>query len=1424
MSSNSSPGAAGLASRRAVGRRYAPVRWALRAVLWLLFAMWAVLLAVWLSLHWLILPHIEEWRGAIETRASLMLGAPVKIGAISAQSSRWVPSLELSDVRILDAEQRVALTLPRVFAALSARSVLALEPRFAQLLVDGASLDIRRDKNGRIRVAGLDVDSGSSAQDDDAAADWFFRQREFVIRAGTLRWIDEARDAPPLVLSNVELIVRNGLRAHDLRLDATPPEGWGERFSVRGRFTQALFDKAGDWRRWSGHVYADLPRVDLRELKRRATLPFDLSEGDGALRGWFDVKEGQPTKASVDLALRAVALRLDPNVEPLQFEQISGRVDAEKKDDRTSIAVQRFGFRTGDGLTWPESDMAIAWRQAGAGAVTGGDIEADRLDVGLMAEIATRVPLGTALRGLLADVRPRGVVTGLRTHWDGPLDAPTHYRVRGLMSDLALTGRPSPQAADAIGRPGVQNATVQLDASDTGGQAQVTVRAGRIDLPGVLADPALALDRLDAHLTWKIDAAAAGAAPNVSVKVGPASFANADAKGELSATWRTGRGTGVGRGGRYPGELELDGRIVDAAAARLGRYLPLGLPEGVRSYLGRAVRAGTISNATFRVRGDLSDFPFHDPKVARDAEFHFAARVDGVTFAYAPGDPATPATSGASAEAWPPLTAASGEIVVDRNALELHDVKARILDVEWSGLQGRIAEMGSKGRLDIDGTGRGPLSAMLRFVETTPVGRWTGRALSAATATGPAELKLALNVPIAHVSDTTVKGTLTLVGNDVRMTSDTPLLGAAKARIDFSNKGFTVGAGSARVLGGELAFEGGTSAGLNGGDTQRFNGRGTFSAEALRQATELGTVARFATFASGQSTYRASLSFVGGRPHVSVASNLVGMGIDLPAPFAKTAATALPLRIRSAPVEALPGAPAEAANTTHDVLQVDFGGMVQAQFLRESIGDTGRVVRGAIRVVDTRPATSDRAPVEPTPLDPIEALSLPASGVAANVSVKKLDVDVWEGVLARFQGDPAPARGVAPTATHTPPPLVFDSSGGAGYVPTTIALRVGELELGSRRLANVTAGLSLQGELWRANVDADELAGYVEYRPARRGAVGAGRVFARLSRLSLPKGEAERVESLLDEQPASIPALDIVVEDFELRGKRLGRLEVEAINRTGGSRESVREWQLSKLNLTMPEAQFAATGTWGGTAAAGAPAGTRHAAMNFVLTLADSGALLERLGMGRVVKGGKGSLTGDVSWPGSPFSPDYAKMTGQVKVAIDSGQFLKAGPGAARLLGVLSLQSLPRRLLLDFRDVFAEGFAFDNVVGDVKIAKGLASTNNLRMRGVAAAVLMEGSADIVHETEDLRVVVVPEINAGTASLAFAVINPAIGLGTFLAQYFLRKPLMAASTREFHITGPWDDPKVDRVDRGLFGDASPAGTASPGADPSPAVTR
>jgi uncharacterized protein YhdP len=193
-------------------------------------------------------------------------------------------------------------------------------------------------------------------------------------------------------------------------------------------------------------------------------------------------------------------------------------------------------------------------------------------------------------------------------------------------------------------------------------------------------------------------------------------------------------------------------------------------------------------------------------------------------------------------------------------------------------------------------------------------------------------------------------------------------------------------------------------------------------------------------------------------------------------------------------------------------------------------------------------------------------------------------------------------------------------------------------------------------------------------------------------------------------------------------------------------------------------------------------------------------------------------LHGRLQWPGSPLQPTFAGLDGDIHVALESGQFLRAEPGAARLMGILSLQSLPRRQQFDFRDGFDEGVAFDSVRGDIQITRGQASTENLRMRGVQAVVAMAGTADLQRQTQDVRLVIVPEINAATASLAYAAINPAIGLGTFLAQLLLREPLAAAGTREFHVTGRWDDPKVDRVERPFDAVVPPAGTPPPRKEP------
>jgi uncharacterized protein YhdP len=448
-------------------------------------------------------------------------------------------------------------------------------------------------------------------------------------------------------------------------------------------------------------------------------------------------------------------------------------------------------------------------------------------------------------------------------------------------------------------------------------------------------------------------------------------------------------------------------------------------------------------------------------------------------------------------------------------------------------------------------------------------------------------------------------------------------------------------------------------------------------------------------------------------------------------------------------------------------------------------------------------------------LESTEGTPEPANAVAANINVDRLDADEWSRFFTSLQtsttGTTSKATSQANTNTNTNTnQQLFDE-----LMPSTIAVRTKELIVEGRRFENIVIGGSREGSVWRANMEAKQLSGYLEYRLPQT-ASGAGRIYARLARLVIGDAQVKDVEKLLDEQPVSMPAIDLVVEDFELKGRKIGRVEVDAVNRASGTSntsENTRIWRLNKLNVTTPEAKLTANGFWAYREAVRNDVTSkddvgllntierRTTGIDFKLDISDTGQLLERFGFKGVVRNGTGKLEGQLTWRGSPLAMNYPTLGGQFNIQIDNGQFLKVEPGVAKLLSVLSMQSIVKRLSFDFRDVFSEGFVFDLFRGDVTIDRGIATTNNLQISGVNAVILMDGKSDIAAGTQDIRVVYAPEVNAGIASLLVAsAINPAIGLGTFLAQLFLRQPLIEAVTKEFKVQGTWADPIVNEVKR------------------------
>ncbi len=1399
-----------------------------KLLLGLAMAVWLIFALAWMALHWVIVPRIGELRPRLEIEVSQVLGVPVRIGEISATSVGIIPSFELKNVALLDAAGREALKLPRILASVSPASLLQFNVE--QILIESPELDIRRDINGKLTIAGLDF-----SKDDKSAgggADWFFSQPEFVIRNGMVHWVDEMPNGelgvpPPLTLTQVDFVSRNPLNKHELRLDATPPAVWGDRFSLRGLFTQSLLstDK-GKFKDWTGQIYTDFVKIDVSEISRYVKLKGQSGRGVGILKAWTSFANGAWASTTADVSLSQVDATLGKGLQPLALKSMSGRLVGRKLKQGFEASTQNLQFQTSDGLVWPGGNMVYSQtnpKQPANNASNASEdvdttqtlnaLKADKLDLAVISMIANKFPMSADAREMLSSLAPKGVVQTIAANWRGNLDAPQELTAKGLINGLQISALHAAtqtgegiDAHEAVGRPGFRGATLDFDLSLAGGKAKIAIDKGALELPGIFDDAVIPLEQLSSDVLWKIlqpvanvkskNAAVPG--KKIEVTVNNLIFKNSDAKGAANFIWRTSDPATAINKNRFPGVLDLNAKLNQADLSKVWRYLPTGIPKNARDYVRDLLIEGTASEVNFKIKGEVWDIPAAKPT---QGDFRISAKFSNARVAYVPKRLQDPADL-----PWPELSKVAGEMVLDRTSLSVKSTSAEVAGLPGIAIaQANVVIPDLKFTVvNVSAQGKSAMVDMLGFVNKSPLYGITSQSLSKATSTGLGDFKIDLSLPIGDLVKTRVKGDIVFLGNDVQMTPQTPLIGQAKGVLRFSEKGFLIKDAQALMFGDAVRFEGGN---LNASDPALsptgkgvvISGRGVASALGLQRASELSFIPQLAKSASGSTAYTAQLRFVHDQTEVSVQTNLQGLALTLPAPFNKPAQSIWPLKFENTLVEASTIPERDGKVHLKDNIRLSVEKIADLKLVRDISGSVPKVIRGSMSVG----------------LNAGEGTPEPANAIAANINVDRLDADEWAKFFATLQssnvGTAAKAGVQAASNQH-----VFDD-----LIPSTMAVRTKELIVEGRKFENVVIGGSREGSIWRANMEAKQLSGYVEYRQPTA-SLGTGRIYARLARLVIGEAQVKDVEKLLDEQPVSIPALDLVVEDFELRGRKFGKVEIDAVNRlsntsgtsgTGGVADGTRVWRLNRLNVTTPEAKLTANGYWAyrealrtdvagkGDANLLNTLDRRTTGIDFKLDIADAGQLLERFGFKGVVRNGKGVLDGQLTWRGSPLAMNFPTLAGQFNINVDNGQFLKVEPGAAKLLSVLSMQSIAKRLTLDFRDVFSEGFVFDFLRGDVAIDQGLATTNNMQISGVNAVILMDGKSDIAAGTQDIRVVYAPEVNAGVASLLVATaINPAIGLGTFLAQLFLRQPLIEAVTKEFKVSGTWADPVVTEVKR------------------------
>ncbi len=385
---------------------------------------------------------------------------------------------------------------------------------------------------------------------------------------------------------------------------------------------------------------------------------------------------------------------------------------------------------------------------------------------------------------------------------------------------------------------------------------------------------------------------------------------------------------------------------------------------------------------------------------------------------------------------------------------------------------------------------------------------------------------------------------------------------------------------------------------------------------------------------------------------------------------------------------------------------------------------------------------------------------LPASGLVIDGHAKSFDVGGWIGL--------------------------FSAGGGGGELLRGIDIDVDDLLMAGRSFPNLHLSLTPDGETMKIDVAGDSLQGNlgvpsVDLR--RRG------ITAQMQRVHWPDplpGKEDGAAALADVAPASIPPLHLWIGQLQLGATNLGEMRLESYPEDDGMR-------IDLLETKSPNVDLRASGAWSGTA------GDNQSRMVVELTAESLGSMLDTFGFAGIIEGGQTIAHIDASWPGSPTAFVLANMTGSLDVSVQEGRILDVEPGAGgRLFGLMSLREIPRRLSLDFSDLFKSGMSFNSIKGSFALADGNARTSNVHIASPAADITISGRTGLRDKDYDQEMIVTPR--AGVAlpvvgALAGGPVGAAAGL---VVQTLIGKKINRAARSRYQVTGSWDKPQITLI--------------------------
>jgi uncharacterized protein (TIGR02099 family) len=1043
---------------------------------------------------------------------------------------------------------------------------------------------------------------------------------------------------------------------------------------------------------WHGQINTKLVDTDVAAWQPWLDYPIKLKSGIGNTETQFEFAHLAIERVESNINLSNVSILSKQEGAPLVAEHASGTIGWSDLKGTQTISAKKLNLKLNTGLEIKNATGLFSRSQNNQKTLFTSNLAIDDLRLDALQKTAEYFDLPQRWSDYMIGLSPKGEIKMLKASLSGDTNSISKYSLKADFNALSIN------AFQKI--PGFSNLKGVIETNENSGKLTLNSTNTTLEFKDILRWP-LPENTITGQVNWD-----SRDRSNVIISSNKLFISNPHITGTINAKYDLNQ--------NKSDFIDLSGNFDKGDAKFASFYYPISLGPDTLHWLDTSILEGQVSDVNLVIKGHIADFPFVTKKGELDPKlgtFKVTSTIKNAKIEYG--------------EEWPAIQDLTANLLFEGTRMEINATKGRILGTKIITSKAEIPQLDADWPiLKCISEAEGPVSEGINFVNNSPVKQVTMGFTDDLRTAGNAHLHLELMIPLQDSKSSHYKGAYQINNGTMYANQEIgiPELSNINGTLNFNEDGISADKVTTNVMGGPAQFN--LSSGANKSILIKAKGQASDSGIKNFLANPMLSAIHGTTDWDGEITITKPLA------NIYIKSNLIGMAVDMPHPFNKSADEAKSFTIEKR--QSLANA---------DTLYVKYDNLLNANIERVEKNGKLNIERGEVSINTT--------PKSPT-----------SNGIHINAKLEELDGDEWLAFLNK----------------------VHDDNGGTQNSINNTMFNIADVEINkfnifNRTIQNLKIAAKPSQSGFKMNIQSEEISGDVEWINEKN-----GKIIANLKKLIIPKNQDpnEPENKEIRKQSKQYPALDITAEKFELGNKKLGMLELNAF-------EDGESWIIQKLNIHSQDTTVKAEGTWHNW--------TRNpnTFLKFDLQSTDIGKTLIEFGQPGIVKNGTASVTGVLQWPGSPHEFDTSGLNGSFKLSAEKGQILKAQPGVGRLLGLLSLQSLPRRLTLDFRDLFSDGFAFDKITATAAANNGVLKSNDFFMTGPAAEAKIKGETNLKTETQNLTINVRPHVS-DTLSLAALAGGPIVGAAAFVAQKLLKDPLNKIASTEYVIIGTWDNPQ------------------------------